>query len=69
MKCSFCGAEFDPQAAEIACGSCPLIKGCALVRCPRCGYEMPTEAKLFQWLRSLKTRRGKGSGAKSEGVN
>lgn len=54
MKCGFCGGEFNPAEAETACGSCPLVKGCHLVRCPRCGYEMPPEAKLITLLRNLK---------------
>ena len=53
MKCGFCDYEFDPAQAGTACNSCPLAKGCHLVRCPRCGYEMPPEAKLVVWLREL----------------
>jgi len=30
--------------------------GCHLVRCPRCGYEMPPEAKLIRWLRTVRAR-------------
>jgi len=56
MKCGFCGYDFDPSEAESACGGCPLAKGCHLMRCPRCGYEMPPEAKLIGWLRSLKAQ-------------
>lgn len=56
MKCGFCGYDFDPSEAEIACGGCPLVKGCHLVRCPCCSYEMPPEAKLIGWLRSLKAQ-------------
>ena len=54
MKCGFCGYEFGPEEAGTTCGSCPLVKGCHLVRCPRCGYEMLPEAKLIIWLRNLK---------------
>lgn len=54
MKCGMCGYEFDPAAAEIACGGCPLVKGCHLVRCPRCGYEMPPEAVLVRWVRMVR---------------
>ncbi len=57
MKCGFCGYEFGPEEAGTACGSCPLVKGCHLVRCPRCGYEMPPEAKLITLLRNLKNSR------------
>ncbi len=50
MTCGFCGYEFDPDDARTTCSGCPLVRGCHLVRCPRCGYEMPPEAKLFSWL-------------------
>jgi rubredoxin len=51
MKCGFCGLEFDPNDADQACDSCPVSTGCHLVRCPRCGYEMPPESKVGRWLR------------------
>jgi hypothetical protein len=53
MRCGFCGYDLDPNEAESACKSCPLGQGCHLVRCPRCGYEMPPEARLVKWMRSL----------------
>ena len=56
MKCSFCGHEFQPDEAERACSGCPLVPGCHLLRCPRCGYEMPPEAKLVSLLRKLRER-------------
>jgi hypothetical protein len=56
MRCGFCGYDFDPERAESACTSCPVAKGCHLVRCPRCGYEMPPEARLVRWLRKLRQR-------------
>jgi hypothetical protein len=56
MKCGFCGYEFDPADAESACAGCPLVGDCHLIRCPRCGYEMPPEAKLVGWLRRLRQR-------------
>ena len=62
MKCGFCGGEFNPGEAETACGSCPLVKGCHLVRCPRCGYEMPPEAKLITLLRNLKNSKISNAG-------
>jgi adenine-specific DNA methylase len=27
-----------------------------MIRCPRCGYEMPPEAKLIRWLRKVRAR-------------
>ena len=51
MICSFCGYTFDPAEAQEACEACPLHRGCHLIRCPRCNYEMPPESKLLGWLR------------------
>jgi tRNA(Ile2) C34 agmatinyltransferase TiaS len=56
MKCGFCGYEFDPSDAQSSCGACPMAGGCHLVRCPRCGYEMPPEARLIRWLRTVRAR-------------
>ncbi len=56
MKCGFCGYEFDPADAQSACNGCPLMPGCHLLRCPRCGYEMPPEAGLITLLRKLRER-------------
>ncbi len=56
MRCDLCGLEFDQSEAGVACASCPMAGSCHLVRCPRCGYEMPPEARLVSWLRGL--RRG-----------
>ncbi len=54
MKCAFCGYEFSPAEAESACNGCPLVPGCHLLRCPRCGYEAPPEAKLITLARKLR---------------
>lgn len=51
MTCGFCGLVFDASAAEVACVGCPLAGGCHLVRCPRCGYEMPPESPVVNWVR------------------
>ena len=39
LTCTMCGETFDP-AAHTTCQSCPLQKGCTLVCCPTCGFEM-----------------------------
>lgn len=51
MKCSYCGLVFDEREAEQACSGCPLVGHCGLLRCPRCGYEMPPDSHLISWLR------------------
>jgi rubredoxin len=53
MQCGFCGYEFNPEEAVESCRACPIASGCHLIRCPRCGYEMPQEARLIAGLRSL----------------
>jgi rubredoxin len=39
ITCTMCGHRFDP-AVHQTCGSCPLQRGCQLVCCPACGFEM-----------------------------
>ena len=40
-QCALCGVRFSPDDAESSCGTCPLRKACAMVKCPNCGYEFP----------------------------
>ena len=56
IKCALCGAEFDPD--ENTCGGCVIRKDCKLVCCPSCGFGMPKESNLTNWLkRWLKKQR------------
>ena len=69
MKCQLCGYEFDKT--NLAChASCPLAKGCAIICCPNCGYQVVDEERsgmvntvrklkerLIQWQRSTETAR------------
>lgn len=48
MKCGLCGYEFDEDRAQLACSACPIMKGCKLIKCPRCGFEAPPEPKWFK---------------------
>jgi len=57
MKCGLCGNEFDENQALCACKSCPMMKGCKLIKCPRCGFEMPPTPKMPKWLNFSKKRR------------
>jgi len=66
MKCGFCGYEFSPQEGIAACSVCPLAKNCRLVRCPRCGFEMPPEATLVRLARELHRRLKQRSHTKKE---
>jgi hypothetical protein len=57
MKCSYCGLEFKEEDAQKGCSGCSLMKGCGMVRCPRCGYEMPSEPKWIGRLRAWRTKK------------
>jgi Fe2+ transport system protein FeoA len=39
LTCPFCGHEFD-AGENAACQTCPMHRGCSLVCCPACGYQM-----------------------------
>ncbi len=54
MKCSLCGFEFNEKEVQSCCSGCGLIKGCELVKCPNCNFEMVPEPK---WLKKLRERR------------
>ena len=50
MKCTLCGIEFNENQEQSACRSCPVVKGCRLIQCPNCGFEIPPEPR---WLKTL----------------
>lgn len=52
IKCSLCGAVFDP--GENTCGGCVLRRDCRLICCPNCGFGIPEDSKLLKWLRKRK---------------
>lgn len=60
MKCSLCGAEFDPEANT--CGGCALRKDCTLTCCPNCGLEVPKESRLVSWIRKQGEKRRERNG-------
>ena len=44
-QCPLCGFTFD--ATALTCHtSCPLSKGCNIVCCPNCGYQVPDEDRM-----------------------
>jgi rubredoxin len=57
MRCALCGYEFTEDEGKAACAGCPLGHGCAMRRCPNCGYEMPAEP---EWLRRVQAWRKRG---------
>ena len=57
--CPFCGIEFGQDEAQVACQGCPLAPSCGMLKCPRCGYEFPGEARLPALVKKLwRTRLG-----------
>ena len=48
FTCALCGARFTHGGR--VCGSCVLSAGCALVKCPACGYQFPRSSSLVDWL-------------------
>jgi rubredoxin len=55
MKCSLCGYEFNEKEAEGTCKNCPIMKGCRLIKCPNCGFEIPAQEP--KWLKYFKKER------------
>ena len=52
MICSFCAHEFDETSAQAGCSGCGKSSGCNMIKCPKCGYEMPPEPR---WVKKLKS--------------
>lgn len=42
-ECPLCSTDFDESSR--CPSSCPIARGCPLVRCPRCGYEFVDRRK------------------------
>ena len=51
-ECPLCGTDFNGAECH---GSCPMSKGCTMVRCPHCSYEFVESGKftdmLLRWIR------------------
>ncbi|HEV2720387.1 MAG TPA: FeoA family protein [Thermoanaerobaculia bacterium] len=47
-ECPLCGTDFEHADCR---HGCPLSSGCAMVRCPRCGYEFVESGKFTDMLR------------------
>ncbi len=55
MRCPLCGIEVTEGAP--ACKGCAASKGCSLLRCPNCGYEIPKEPGFMKIFRRWKEKR------------
>jgi hypothetical protein len=54
MTCPLCAVDFENAGCPPAC---PLSHGCAMMRCPRCGYEFVEDGPLAKWVRRIFKRR------------
>ena len=53
-ECPLCATDFEGSECH---SSCPMSRGCAMVRCPHCGYEFVESGKLADMLKKW-IRRG-----------
>jgi len=55
ITCPLCGMRYHEGDGRACRTACPLHAGCALLRCPACGYEVPAPTRLTRvmsrWLR------------------
>jgi predicted amidophosphoribosyltransferase len=51
FTCALCGNRFTH--AGLVCGTCPMQTGCALVRCPNCGFQFPRTSRIVEAFRGL----------------
>jgi hypothetical protein len=51
FECGLCGNRFTH--AGLVCGTCPMQTGCALVRCPNCGFQFPRSSRVVDAFRGL----------------
>ncbi len=57
FTCALCGNRFTH--AGLVCGTCPMQTGCALVRCPNCGFQFPRSSRIVDFVRRLFRRPGR----------
>ena len=47
-ECPLCGLDFTGEECH---SSCPMARGCAMIRCPRCNYEFVESGRFLDMLR------------------
>ena len=47
-ECPLCSTDFEGAECH---SSCPMARGCAMVRCPKCGYEFVESGRIVDMLR------------------
>jgi hypothetical protein len=51
FTCGLCGNRFTHSG--LVCGTCPMQTGCALVRCPHCGFQFPRSSWIADFFRRI----------------
>ena len=53
VRCTDCGFRFAVSYARVfACGECPSIIHCDMVKCPECGHEFTVMGEQGAMLKS-----------------
>jgi len=47
-ECPLCSTDFSGEECH---SSCPMARGCTMIRCPRCGYEFVESGRFIDMLR------------------
>ncbi len=63
-ECPLCSTGFESATCR---SSCPMSRGCDMVRCPRCGYEFVESGRIADLLRRW-IRRGPPPTTSNDGV-
>lgn len=50
FACPLCGERYNEVEGRACRPGCPIERGCKLLRCPDCGYEMPAPGRLTRFL-------------------
>ena len=61
FECPLCNTDFEGAECH---SSCPMSKGCAMVRCPHCGYEFVESGRITDMLKRW-IRRGPSGAPRS----
>ncbi len=64
MRCPLCGYQFREEGGKTTCKGCPIAGACHMVKCPNCGYDVPTEPGLIKAFKAWR-KRVNGTGRKS----
>jgi len=50
VTCPLCGTRYSETEGRACTTGCPMARSCALLCCPRCGYETPGPTRLTRFL-------------------